>query len=504
MTPQIAPRRPWCPDDSRRAVRGRVLVRTRDERDHIPHRGDVAIGAALAAPRIDDRQIDRVLAGASPAVRVTRVYAAASNLGEVGARHRGFDADEIDLGLSRTFQVELAPDAPLLGVLHSLRSLEAVEMASPVYLADCPFGEPASPPEDPEWAHRMVRGGDALRDEPGDPAMIVAVVDSGVRAHHPELRGRVRGGMDLVDLPDADLSRGIQLLGDRATRDRDPDDEMGHGTGCASIIAGRGLAVPPGIAGVAPILPIRVLAAALIAERAAPTAIGTLPDIDAGVKLAVDLGARVLNLSFGTPETALREGDPIPHLDVVQYALRRGCVLVAASGNSGDDTRYFPACVPGVIAVGSIGQAGRPSRFSTRGAHVALSAPGEHIRCAGLSGGITASTGTSFAAPFVAGAAALVLAAAWRRGTPLGPFTVRDLLVHSARPFASGTDATGCGRGILDVGAAIAAAIRWSESAEDTRFDEVGPPPSAVLAGPRLPRPTARPTHRSGGTHVRV
>ena len=466
MTPYVAPRRPWAPADTRRAIRGRLIVRTRDERDHIPHRSDVAAGASTAASRLDVPAIDRALRQASPTMRVTRVFHAAHNLGVQGKRHLDYDADEIGLGLSRTFHVELGPDTVLSSAVDALRGLDAVEQASPVYLADCPFGTAIATPTD-DWAHRMIGGAAALAREPGDPAVIVAIVDSGVHRDHAELRGRCRTGVDLVDLPAGDLSRSLQLIGDLTARDHDTDDDMGHGTECAGIIGARGLDLPPGIAGLAQLLPIRVLAAALIADRTTPTAIGALPDIDAGVKLAVDLGARVLNLSFGTPESALGDGDPIPHTEVVQYALRRGCILVAASGNSGDDTRYFPACVPGVIAVGAVDATGRPSHFTTRGDHVALCAPGELVRSAALAGGTTTVSGTSFAAPFVAGAAALVLAAAWRRGVPLSPFTVRDLLMRSARPFAAGVPGAGCGRGVLDVAAALAAVDQWSTAFDD-------------------------------------
>ncbi len=472
MTPPIAPRRPWMPADTRRAVRGRLVVRTRDERDHIPHRSDVTLGASTAASRLDVAAIDRELRRASPAMRVTRVFHAAHNVDVRGARHLGYDADEIGLGLSRTFHVELAPDASIVNAVDALRGLEKVEQASPVYLADCPFGGAAGTPGD-DWAHRMIRSAEALAREHGDPAVIVAIIDSGIRHSHPDLRGRCRTGVDLVDLPPGDLSRSLQLIGDLATRDHDTDDDMGHGTECAGIIGALGLELPPGIAGLAQLLPIRVLAAAMVADRSTPTAIGSIPDIDAGVKTAVDLGARVLNLSFGTPASALGEGDPIPHTDVVQYALRRGCVLVAASGNSGDETRYFPACLPGVIAVGSVDSSGRPSHFSTRGEHVALSAPGEHVRTAGLTG-TTSVSGTSFAAPFVAGAAALVLAAAWRRGVPLSPFTIRDLLIRSARPFGTGVPGAGCGRGVLDVAAALTAVDQWSSVFEpDTHPGEM-------------------------------
>jgi len=243
-------------------------------------------------------------------------------------------------------------------------------------------------------------------------------------------------------------------MGDTRGRDRDPTDEMGHGTACASILVARGDRVHPGLAGAARLLPVRALARAQRVDATRPTAVGAIPDIDEAVKLAVDLGARVINLSFGTPSTALRSTDPVPHRDVVAYAAQRGCVLVAASGNSGDDAIYYPAGLPQVIAVGSVDERRRPSSFSCRGPHVAVSAPGEDIPAAGLDGYQT-TTGTSFAAPFVAGAAALLLARAARASTPLSPAEVRRLLEESAASFGPGLPPVGAGHGVLDVPGAL-------------------------------------------------
>ncbi|HUQ04028.1 MAG TPA: S8 family serine peptidase [Kofleriaceae bacterium] len=474
---QVAPRLPWRPEETRRACRGRVVVRLREEREHVPHTGDVTAGAQAAAMRLDVDRVDQVLARRTHATRVTRTFHAASNVKNVGRRHEGYSELETALGLSRTFRVDVDPDTSVVELVGALSELDAVESASPVYLSDCPFSAGAygrsaatatamSEPCLADWGHETCRVRAALELEPGDATVIVAIIDSGVFLDHVELRGRCRAGADLVDLPEHDVSRGIKLLGDHSRRDRAPIDEQGHGTGCAGIIAARGISLRPGVAGLSPVLPMRALAAAKVADRVKPTALGTLSDIDLAVKLAVDLGARVLNLSFGTPESALREGDPTPHVEVIEYALAHGCILIAASGNSGDRVRYLPACLPGVIAVGAIGVDGKPAPFTTRGDHVALSAPGMEIRTAGLDG-LVAQNGTSFAAPFVTGAAALLVAHAARRLTPLSPFAMRDILVRSATPFQSGAGTEGCGVGVLDIPAALRAAESWSHVFDD-------------------------------------
>jgi subtilisin family serine protease len=158
-------------------------------------------------------------------------------------------------------------------------------------------------------------------------------------------------------------------------------------------------------------------------------------------------------MSFGTDDSALSTASPKPHADVVRYALDRGCILIAASGNNGRETRYWPAAYDGVIAVGACGNDRLPTGFTTRGDHVALCAPGDRVLSCGLTG-YAEVTGTSFAAPFVAGAAALLVAHGARRAFPVDGATARDVLTQSAQAFA-GAPPGGCGSGILDTVAAL-------------------------------------------------
>lgn len=445
-----APDRPWTPDRSRACVRGHIVVKMAagEAPDGVPHYLDVAAGRRDAPTRLDGGPVDRALRRWAPAMRVSRAFRPA----------RGddtWDDLEQETGLARTFRIDVDPDVNVLDLLDELAAVGVVETAEPTYLSVTPFAVAASrPPSDRVWAHRMVGADAALSFEAGDRALIVAVVDTGVDLVHPELALRLRPGFDTVHLPRERVSPGVTLLGDVTTPDRIPRDEMGHGTACAGIIAAQGRRVPPGIGGAAQLLPARALASARIAGRRSLTAVGGLPDIDEAVKSAVDLGARVLNLSFGTPQTALREDDPEPHAGIVEYARRRGCILVAASGNDGTDTKYFPAAHEGVIAVGAVGAEGLPAAFSSRGPHVALSAPGEHVFTATV-GGYATNTGTSFAAPFVAGACALLFARAARYGVPLSAADARRILTTSARPFARGQSFSGSGTGVLDVPAAL-------------------------------------------------
>jgi subtilisin family serine protease len=214
--------------------------------------------------------------------------------------------------------------------------------------------------------------------------------------------------------------------------------------------------MPPGLAAATSLMPVRVLASARppgAAGKARVMGLGSLSDISFAMKLSVDLGAKVLNCSFGTSEDALMPGDPKPHEDATAYALERGTVMVAASGNSGRPERFYPAASEGVIAVGSVGPEGALSAFSTTGDHVALCAPGERILTPSIDS-YDYSTGTSFAAPFVAGAAALLVARGRRAARPLTSAQTRELLTASAAPWP-GRAPEGAGAGILDIPAAL-------------------------------------------------
>jgi subtilisin family serine protease len=442
---------------ARLAARGKVVVRLRSGEDppHVHAWHDVALGAAVPATRLDGGAVDGALRRFSPAMRVSRAFCAAAHVNRPGHGHHGWDDLEESIGLSRTFGIELDPEVDLDALVAELAALATVELASPEFLCTTPFGSARNAARDPRWAHRMIGAAEALEIEGGDPATLVGIVDSGVFLEHPELVGHLRAGANAVSLCGGDMPDGMKLV-DETPRDRRPEDRQGHGTGCAGIIGANGYQIPPGVAGACWMIPVKALCAAHSDEHDEPTAIGSLLDIDRAVKTCVDLGARVLNLSFGTPESALSPHDPVPHVEVVRYALGRDCVLCAASGNSGGEAVFFPAALPGVIAVGSVDEERRPSRFSSRGDHVSLCAPGEAIPLAGLDG-YTEGYGTSFAAPFVAAACTLMVARGLRHGVPLAASTVRNLLAASVGPFAAGADRRGCGAGILDVPAALRA-----------------------------------------------
>lgn len=449
---------PWARPCDLYSAPGRLLMKLAlgEAPETIPAARDVRLGASTAAVKVDGGPIDRILRKFAERIRVVRVHtAAAAMMSRPGWGNRGYDDLEHALGLSRTFRVEAEHSCCIADLLDALRQIDRVESASPYYLCATPFlqAQPQMIDLEAAWrARHQIGAAEAMAYEPGDPAVIVAIVDTGVAIEHPELQQRLRPGFDTVELGLRDLASGLQLLGDRTEADTDPSDEVGHGTSCAAIIGAAGKNMPPGLAGECGMLPVRVLGAAQIAGKEEPIGIGALSDIDAGMKTAIDLGAHVINMSFGTPEGALDEHDPVPHEDVVRYGLARGCIMIAASGNSGKEERFSPASLDGVIAVGSIDAQGRPSSFSTTGGHVALCAPGERVVSAGLQD-YQMVTGTSFAAPFVAATAALLVSRSRRRSRPLEAETIKRILTTSAQQWPRAP--AGYGVGILDAHAAL-------------------------------------------------
>ncbi len=238
----------------------------------------------------------------------------------------------------------------------------------------------------------------------------VAVLDSGVNARHPQLAGRVLPGIDLVD----------------GTGAAD-DDCNGHGSVVGGIIAAHEVA-GTGFAGMAPdatVLPVRV------ATDLSRFANGS-PRIARAIRYAVDHHASVVNLSLTTEDS--------PELrSAVHYAHRHDVVLVAASGNEAASTTgpIYPAAYPEVIAVSEIDSHGAHISEANGGRWVDLTAPGGKIvGPAATTSGYSQGDGTSFAAPFVSGTAALIRA--YRPG--LSADQVRQRLEATADHPVDGRD----------------------------------------------------------------
>jgi subtilisin family serine protease len=337
-----------------------------------------------------------------------------------------WSAEELAAGLDRVYRVILQQDRQIpRGLIAQIRLIPDVAAARPgeVGVVRIPPALATALARDPaDAARRSIRLPEAHRITRGDQDIMVAVLDTGIDLVHPEYRGRVEGGADFVDI----INGASEFFGDFVGADEDASDEVGHGTHVTGIIVAEGARMPTGVAPKCRVLPVRVLGALRRGDELVGA--GLIENINAGVKYAVDRGADVINMSLGVRQ----EGGGLPHQEVVDYATRKGVTIVAAAGNDGHEGFYYPGAFPSVIAVGSMDREGQVSAFSTYGPQVSLIAPGEEIYSTHLDHGYAHATGTSHAAPFVAGAAALLRSLARERGGRLSARQTKQMLIETA------------------------------------------------------------------------
>jgi membrane-anchored mycosin MYCP len=254
----------------------------------------------------------------------------------------------------------------------------------------------------------------------------VAVIDSGVDAEHPQLAGQVLGGADFLD-----RSGNGQL------------DCVGHGTAVASIIAADPASGIPfrGLAPGAKILPVRISEQQEIDGTASGQTVSA-SDFAKSIDWAVQHDAKVINLSV-----VMYKDDPDVRA-AIGRAVDADVVVVAAAGNQNlkGNPRPYPAAYDGVLGVGAITQDGTRLPESQVGSYVDVVAPGDQVIAATSGGGLTRESGTSFAAPFAAAAAALV-----RQYWPAlsAPQVIRRIMA-TTDPAPGGRRSNAYGNGVLN------------------------------------------------------
>ncbi|MCZ7556894.1 MAG: S8 family serine peptidase [Bacteroidia bacterium] len=382
-------------------VPGRILVKFRREAEHLLENDYASVAA-----------INPLLARYG-VFRMTRAYP-----GHISR----FRADGSEIALQRLYYVEFDDEAHPIDVARAFCRLPDVEYAEPDLVQKLCL-VPNDPMFTQQYGLYAVWAREAWDISTGSPDVVIAIVDSGVRWTHEDLADniRVNPGEDIdqdgkfttadIDSVDNDGNGyvddiiGIDFVGPTGLSggsyyDRDPNPTSTgnpHGTHVAGIAAARG-DNGKGIAGLAfncRIMPI----------KCAPDRYSTsiMRGYD-GIVYAADNGAHVINCSWGGGGYMLSQEERIA------YAISKGAVVIAAAGNSGDETVSTPGAYPNVLSVANVGQGDKVHSSSTYGSWVNVSAPGVDIvsSISQSNTSYTAYTGTSMASPLVAGLAGLV------------------------------------------------------------------------------------------------
>ncbi|WNF20939.1 S8 family peptidase [Mesobacillus jeotgali] len=254
----------------------------------------------------------------------------------------------------------------------------------------------------------------------GNEEVQIAIVDTGVDLDHPDLRNRLVKGYNVID------------------EKSEPDDDNGHGTHVAGIIASE-TNNNQGVAGMtwfSKIMPVKAMGA---------KGYGTTFDIAKGIVWAVDQGADVINLSLGNyqPSKVLEEA--------VRYAYENNVVMVSAAGNDASNQPTYPSAYPEVLSVAAVDYNGNRASFSNYGDYIDIAAPGVYIPSTYFNEQYAALSGTSMAAPHVAGLAALIKSA----NPGLKSSQVIRIIKNSAIDLGEQGKDINFGNGLIDVNSAL-------------------------------------------------
>ena len=305
-------------------------------------------------------------------------------------------------------------------MIRVLAREQPVAGAQPVYvftLAQDMSGSTASLVNGDQYAPEKLGLTEAHRLATGN-RVLVAVIDSGVDASHPDLTDAVVANLD-------------------AANDNAPH---AHGTGMAGAIAAH-----RSMLGTAPRVGLLTVRAFSVRPNSAD---GTTFNIIKGLDWAVERGARVINMSFAGPSD--------PRLrDALARVAKRGVVLVAAAGNAGPQSPpLFPAADPNVIAVTATDVDDKLFSGANRGSHIAVAAPGVDILAPSTGGTYQFTTGTSVASAQVSGVVALLL----ERNPSLTPADVRRILTRTAKAIGPRGGERDYGSGLVDAYQAVSSA----------------------------------------------
>ena len=283
-------------------------------------------------------------------------------------------------------------------VIDRLSSIQGVLSISSERKARALF-TPNDPDVSLQWGLGTVHAFEAWDVTRGSHSVVVGVLDTGIDWNHPDITPNIWNdssgyhGYNFIDNNHIPMDDNINSYDE--TGQWVPNTYTFHGTHVAGVV-GAVMNNNLGIAGMAQVL---LMAVKVMNDSGE----GTDATVASGIRWAVDHGANIVTMSLGVegPSTVLE--------DAIDYASSRGVVTVAASGNSGASYVSYPAAYPSVIAVGAVDSSDRRASFSNFGNNLDIMAPGVQIYSTQGGGSYQYLSGTSTAAPFVAGVSALML-----------------------------------------------------------------------------------------------
>ncbi len=357
----------------------------------------------------------------------------------------------------KAFRLKINDGSNLYQAVERLKASGAYRYVELDYQAKaCQTSSPNDPYLSQQYALSITKTLTAWPSYAPQGSTVVAVVDTGIELTHPDLKNKLFKD-DSGKLVGYDFQNG----------DSDPTDDQGHGTHCAGIIAaeannGQGVA---GVGGwfttgsYVKLMPIKALGA---------DGNGYMSTLAQGITYAADHGANVISMSFGGTSSSSTLSDAI------NYAWGKGCVLVAAAGNSSTTAYSFPAAYPNVISVASTDSTDTLSSFSNYGTWVLTAAPGSDIASTYLGGQYAKMSGTSMACPFVAGEVALLKA----QVPSLSNSDLSNLVITNVDTYSPYVGRTGSG-GRVNVLKALQAAM----SSQTSSLSAVTVSPSSLVGG---------------------
>jgi thermitase len=338
----------------------------------------------------------------------------AGPIGSVAGYHAGL----------RAARIRLNPGVSIEAAIDELSQRQDVAYVEPNHVLHA-VSTPNDPSFSSQYGPQKIQANSSWDVWQPQARVIVAVVDTGINTTHVDLTN--------VILRD---SQGNVVGHNSLTGTTNAEDDYGHGSHCAGIIAaqinnGTGIA---GVAGWNPSIPgsgnfIKLMPVKVLDSSGS----GTDASVADGITWAADNGAQVISMSLGGNGSTTMQ-------NAVQYAWNKGCLIVAAAGNASSSTFFYPAAYNNVVSVAATDSTDTLASFSNYGSWVKVAAPGVNIYSTYLgTTGYATMSGTSMATPHVSGEASAI----WAQNPSLTNAQVSNLLTSYVDPYYAYNPGTG-------------------------------------------------------------